>query len=256
MLNKFYCINKKIVNIYCEINEYEKKLINWMSAFDEIEVNKSDYYIKINFDNVKYKYNNKGRVIKGRILKTDLYPLIYNFIANIFSENNELLMHSEVICYNNKGILVIGDFGSGKTTLTNEAINNKFIKVSSDQTALKMIDNELYMCFGSNYVRNRNGDDVLIEENKNFLKIDIIVNIIGLCDKGIVSFDEVNDDNFKYRSLYRHCSWHFDIPLVTDNICLDFNKQFVKQFITKISCPMYNIRGDKKKVLLKIKEIL
>ncbi|MBD8922046.1 hypothetical protein EGR52_06645 [bacterium] len=57
------------------------------------------------------------------------------------------------MCYNNVGILVVGDFDSGKTTLCLKAIENNVEVVSADQTHFGYVKNKIMLSRGSLYMR-------------------------------------------------------------------------------------------------------
>ncbi|MEG1821285.1 MAG: hypothetical protein RR201_03500, partial [Malacoplasma sp.] len=109
--------NKKIHfhRIHCEIEEYSEIISKWFKMFDLASDKNFKNYIKIYKEKTIYCINESENEINGKIIHTDLYPLLYNIIANIINNKNNMLLHSTVLWYNNKEILVLGDFGSGKT---------------------------------------------------------------------------------------------------------------------------------------------
>lgn len=50
--------------------------------------------------------------------------------------DDDVFLHSAVLCYNDVKILVVGDFDSGKTTLCLKAMENNIEVASADQTHL------------------------------------------------------------------------------------------------------------------------
>ena len=80
---------------------------------------------------------NKEYVINGKLKHTDLYQLINNIISNIINDSNNLYLHSSVVAKNNSGMLIFGDFNSGKTTLSIKLRQKGYQILSADQTWIK-----------------------------------------------------------------------------------------------------------------------
>lgn len=102
---------------------------------------------------------------------------------------------------------------------------------------------------------NQNSEQML---NKNNYEIEIkfILNIVGLCDNGDLTFDLVENKNHIIKSLFKFCTWHSDIPLFTDQVMLNIDRFKIYKILNKINLPFYNVRGDTKSVVKKIKEVL
>lgn len=258
MINKIYNINNKRIFIYCEVNEYCNKIENWISIYDNFNKslnNNYDFYIKIYNNKLVWNINGKEQVINKKINSTDLYPLFYNMLANIINDKKNMLLHSAVLCYNNVGILVVGDFNSGKTTLCLKALENDVKVLSADQSFLYYDDNKMMLKKGSTYVKINNKDNMYIKKNDCNVKIKIIINLVGVCDNGVVKFNLVNNKSHLIKTLFKSCTWHSDIPLVTnDEINLEINRKTIYEWLSKVNIPLYNVRGDSLKIIKKIKE--
>ena len=53
------------------------------------------------------------KIIEGKLIKTDLYPLMFNIISNIVNNITDMLLHSALICYDIKEILLLGYGNAG-----------------------------------------------------------------------------------------------------------------------------------------------
>lgn len=258
MIEKIYNINNKKIFIYCEIEEYCSKIENWMNVYDNFNKNILDnysYYIKIYKDKLIWNINGKEKKITKKILATDLYPLFYNMIANRVNDKNNILLHSAVLCYNNVGILVVGDFNSGKTTLCLKALNNDFKVLSADQSFLYYIDNKLMLKKGSNYMKINDNDSMYIMEKNCNIEIKVIVNLVGLCENGMAKYNLENNKEHLIKTMFKFCTWHSDIPFVTDNnIILEINRKNIYEWLANLNIPLYHVRGDALEIIKKIKE--
>lgn len=260
MLNKKYSIGKMVLNIYCEIEEYvdiiEKRMLMFNQTFYNNETNNNASYIKIYSDKTVYKINGCEKIINGKIIHTDLYPLVNNVLSNIIIDDCHMLSHSSVICYNNVGVLVVGDFGHGKTKLCLEAEKHGITVLSTDQTLLKQKSGYLKIENASKYMRIRDKNDIIINVNNNDVKIKIILNLVGLCNRGITEIELVENNYHKIKTLFKYFTWHSDVPLFTDNSLLNIDRIKIKKWLTSIDIPLYNVRGDVKEIVKKIKELI
>ena len=114
-------------------------------------------------------------------------------IANAVLDDDNVLLHSVVLCYNNVAILVVGDFDSGKTTLCLKAIENNIEVVSADQTHLGYVKNKLMLKRGSLYMRIGKDNEVFLNTVKSEVEIKLIINLTGVCDNGKLCFDIVDN---------------------------------------------------------------
>lgn len=255
MLNKKYKVGEKVLCVYCEILEYIDIIEKRMSMFNQALNNLSDSsYIKIYNNKTVYKINANEKIIHGKIIQTDLYPLFYNVLSNIINDDCNVLLHSAVLCYNNIGILVVGDFGHGKTSLCLEANKSKIITLSADQTLLELKNGCLKLKIGSKYMKIRDKEIIIMSEHNEHVEIKAIFNLIGLCDNGTIKFDLVENKYHKIKTLFKYFTWHSDVPLFTDNSILDIDRIKIKKWLTSVSIPLYNIRGDSNEIIKYVKE--
>ena len=84
----------------------------------------------------------------------------------------------------------------------------------------------------------------------------MIINLVGLSNNGDLVIDNVNESNYIIKNMFKHLTWHSDIPLFSDDFILDIDRIKIKKMLSKIQVSFYNIRGDKVKVVEKIKELL
>lgn len=150
----------------------------------------------------------------------------------------------------------MGDFGSGKTSLCLEANKNGIMVLSTDQTYLTFQNKCLKMKYGSKFMKIRNGESIIIETEDVRPEIKIIINLIGLCDNGILKFDLIHDSSHKIKTLSKYFTWHSDIPLFSDDSILSIDRLKIKRWLTNIKIPTYNVRGDILEIIKNMKEIL
>ena len=255
-MEKVFNINNTKLYVYCEINNYCKRINNWLDIYEETKAKNYNLYIKIYKNKTLWNINGEEHKINGKLNHTDLYPLFYNVLANIINNSSNILLHSVVLCYNNIGILIVGEFNSGKTTLCLDALKNDMQILSSDQTYLQYKDNKIFLVKGSTYMKVDEDSDLYINTQKDYIEIKTILNLVGICDKGKIIFDLIKDNKYVIKTLFKYATWHSDIPLFTDKSLLNINRIDIYKWLSKINIPVYNIRGDSEKIIENIKEVL
>ena len=256
MINTVYEINGEQLFVYCEILEYGEQLKKWLKPYKENPLDIYENYIKIYKNKIEWKINGNKNCINGMIKHTDLYPLFYNIVANLTLDDFNILLHSVVLLYNNIGVLVVGDFDSGKTMLCLEALKNNIEVVSADQSILCYYKNKLTLILGSSYMKINQNHEMFLEKCNREVNISLILNIVGVCDNGNLSWDLVKNKDHIIKSMFKFCTWHSDIPLFTKSIMLNIDRLKIYKWLSKINVPYYMVRGDSKKIIMKLKEIL
>ena len=111
----------KIKNLFLlvenQISEFDDIIYGRFSQFEQENEIKTDNYLKFNINDVQIKINGQEKILNSKIIKTDIYTIINNVISYIINDENNIYMHSVVVSNSKQGILIIGNFGQGKTTL-------------------------------------------------------------------------------------------------------------------------------------------
>ena len=245
----------KIKNLFLlvenQISEFDDIIYGRFSQFEQENEIKTDNYLKFNINDIQIKINGQKKILNSKIIKTDIYTIINNVISYIINDENNIYMHSVVVSNSKQGILIIGNFGQGKTTLANE-----FLKYgSSDQTWLEIKDLQLNQVLGSRFYREN--DNIKFLDNtdiKQKVRIDKIIRIVGLCDNGNTSINEQNNFYYKIKQISDYCNWTNIAPIFTDNVYLYDIQKFTKTFLSQISnIKLYNVRGNKYEIIQKLK---
>lgn len=255
-----YRINNKYLEIINEIEEFDELVFNRLLQFDIVENQITKNYIKFKKNKVEIKIDEQEVILNNKAEKTDIYPIIMNVISKIIDDENNILMHSVVVSKKDEGYLIIGEFGKGKTTLAKEFERVGYEINSSDQTWLKILDENLYQEKGSVYGRYE-GKPEKIDKNKTIkqVKIKKIIRIMGICDNGDVSIKKIDNYYYKVKNLFYSCNWHSIVPIFTDKVNLFGLKTVTEQFLIKLAktnIEYIDIRGDKKKIVKQIGDIL
>ena len=170
-----------------------------------------------------------------------------------------MFVHSLVVSKGNNGILIIGEFGQGKSTFAKEFVNNGYEINSTDQTWLKFKENDLYQELGSSFdIENGKIKTLETKQYKKEIKINKIIRIVGLCDEGKTQIDVNNNKYYIVKNIAPFCYWSYMMPLFTDNVELYNTNTFVKSFLSKIAeSKIFNfeVRGDKREIIKKLEEI-
>lgn len=246
----------EVIN-YC--NEYEEYIFKRFSQFEIVTNKEINNYLRFNETSVEININGDYKILKNRIVKTDIYPIINNVIAYIINDKSNMFVHSLVVSKGNNGILIIGEFGQGKSTLAKEFVNNGYEINSTDQTWLKFKENDLYQELGSSFdIENGKIKTLETKQYKKEIKINKIIRIVGLCNEGKTQIDINNNKYYIVKNIAPFCYWSYMMPLFTDDVELYNTNTFVKSFLSKIDESKilnFEVRGDKREIIKKLEEI-
>lgn len=254
-----YEIKEKFLEVSNEIEELDEYIFGRFSQFERIKKKNAVNYLKFKGNSVDILLEGQSIVLNNRIIKTDIYPIINNVIAYLINDNNNIFIHGIVVSKDNKGILIVGDFGQGKSTLAKEFEKNGYEINSTDQTWIEEKNGKLYQKIGSSF-DIRNGKIEILDKERVLKNVQIekIIRLIGMCDNGNISVNEITNKYHIIKNLSYFCNWSYSIPIFTDNIELYNTTICTKQFLSKIiddNIQVLDIRGDKKKILKELGEI-
>ena len=254
-----YKIKDEYVEVINYCNEYEEYIFKRFSQFEIVTNKEINNYLRFNETSVEININGDYKILKNRIVKTDIYPIINNVIAYIINDKSNMFVHSLVVSKGNNGILIIGEFGQGKSTLAKEFVNNGYEINSTDQTWLKFKENDLYQELGSSFdIENGKIKTLETKQYKKEIKINKIIRIVGLCNEGKTQIDINNNKYYIVKNIAPFCYWSYMMPLFTDDVELYNTNTFVKSFLSKIDESKilnFEVRGDKREIIKKLEEI-
>lgn len=124
-------------------------------------------------------------------------PNLERILISILSMTGKILpFHAACIQYNQKGYMIIGDTGSGKTALTLEMLKRGASYISDD---ILYVENDLHGLRCNSYLSLRNkyvGPEAqtaveVIKADKTFLDLDILCSLNGWRIKDNTSIDEI-----------------------------------------------------------------
>lgn len=254
-----YKIKNELLEVINECKEYDEYIFKRFGQFETIIGKYTNNYLKFNTDSVEINLMGTYKILRNRIIKTDIYPIINNVIAYLINDENNILMHSIVVSKKGKGVLIVGEFGQGKSTLAKEFENNGYEINSTDQTWLEFKNGMIYQKLGSSFDID-DGKIKILEQDKNLKNIEIekIIRIIGLCDNGNTTININNNEYYIIKNLASFCYWNCMMPIFTDDIELYNTNIFTKKFLKKIietKIINVDVRGDKVEILKKLGEI-
>lgn len=231
------------------------KIINVDSSFDKVYDRLKQYEVNNTFTNNKLviKENTISIIIDDiminineKINTTDIYPVVNNVIAYCINDLNNLYIHSVVVSKNNKGIMILGEFNSGKSTLAKIFEKYGYEINSADQTwicknkmvmgsRINVIDNKVYYVDAKYF-------------NKN-IKIDKIIILNGLCYNGDIKIEKIENDNYYIKNIFKYANWHYSMPLLTKYIKLIDTGESIIRFLRNTKISTYVVKGDGNKIL-------
>ncbi len=255
---------RQYLEIDNRIKEYQSLIKNQIASFREIKsfIGKINYQLKIMPNQTRIKLKDKKYLINKKLIQTDLYPMIHAIISIIISDKNNAFIHSSVVSKNKKGILIVGTFGQGKTTLALEMEKKGFEINSADHAHLYLTKNKLFMKLGSAYLKYQEKSKFLDKEKIiSFIEIKEIIMICGMCDKGKCKKDVITDKNYIVKYLFPSLNWWTNSPIITDPNVILFNPKHKEMFsflmkLAKIKKRVYMLRGDKRKISFEVSKLI
>ena len=251
-----YKIKDVSLEVICKIKEFEELVYGRFSQFEKIDRKDQDNYLKISKEKIEIKIGNQKKELNGVVLQTDLYTVINNVLSFIIDDENNIYMHSVVVSNKNKGLLILGNFGQGKTTLANEFVKNDFKINSTDQTWLKIENNTFIQVLGSRfYIEDGKIKYISKNDSDKKVNIDEIIRIVGLCNNGDLTISKPKNIFSKVKQISDYATWSYNSVLFTDDIELYNINEKIKPFLMKLEqIPLYNVRGDKRSVVKNVYE--
>lgn len=234
-------INGKIINIESSF----KKVYERLKQFETNECITNNCLI-INERKIFVNIDDKIIEINEQVNTTDIYPIINNVIAYCINDKNNLYIHSVLISKCGRGIMILGDFNAGKTSLANVANNYGYVINSADQTWI--CNDELVL--GSKLNVLEGNTTYLSKELTNAkVKIEKIVIIKGICTNGICSINKIDNDNHYIKNVFKYANWHYDMPLLTKYTKLFDTGEKILEFLKNVKIPTFAVRGDETKIM-------
>ena len=130
----------------------------------------------------------------------------------------------------------------------------KFVANSYLAMRLSFINEISNLCEKLDLNIDKDSEDIFLKLDNKFIKICCILNLFSVSDNGTCRFDVVDDMYHRSKTMFKYFTWHADIPLFTENVILDIDRKKIKQWLLELKIPLYNVRGDIEKIILKIKE--
>lgn len=252
-----YKIKDVLLEVTNSIKEFDDIIFGRFSQFEKQLNISTENYLKINFNSIEINIKNEKKIINSRIIKTDIYTIINNVISKIINDEKNIYMHSVVVSNEQNGILLIGNFGSGKSVLANEFSKRGYVINSTDQTWLKIGENgNLLQVLGSRLYFEKNKIKFIDKsDSQSQIILNKILRIVGLCENGNTYVEESVNEYHKVKQISDYCNWSNSTPLFTKDVELYNIKEFTKDFLLQIkSVSLFNIRGDKTNIVSKVEQ--
>lgn len=243
-------------------NKYKEVIEQRMSSFNQTKSNIINSQLIIKENELSFTINNKILYcFKNKTNIHDLYNIINNSIALLYDSNNSLYIHSCVVSDGINGVLILGDFNSGKTSVSLACKKLGLEINSADLSMIYITNNNLYLERGSRYLLFNDKKEYLPENliNKNINILNIIF-CVGVCYNGDVIFDKISEKRYLIKKIYDRSSFHFKYPLLSNNQFLPSlyknNLEFNNKIADNSNIEKFMVRGDPEQIAIKIKEMI
>lgn len=249
-------INNNFLEVKNKVKEYDELILGRFSQFEKVSNVKTGNFLRFDNDKVEINLKGKYKILKNRIVKTDIYPIVNNIISFLINDINNMFIHGIVVSKEKKGILILGDFGLGKSTLATEFEKNGYEINSTDQTWIKIENNKVYSKLGSSF-DIESGQVKYLDINKCNKNIEIkqIIRIVGICDDGLTNCSLCTNTYHIVKNMSYFCNWSIIMPIFTDDVELYKSDLYTKKFLKelpKTGIKFVNVRGDKKKIIKEV----
>lgn len=237
-----------VVNINGTYINIDSSFSSFMARFRDFEVNNysGSNYVYVDENNIQIHINDYRLDLKCGVNTTDLYPIANNIISYCINDNKNLYIHSVVISKGGEGILLLGDFGCGKTSLARVACEYGYEINSADQT---WIDGST-MVKGSSMSVFDGAVEFLDKSITNKkVSINMIVILKGICDNGDLLIKKITNRNHYIKNIFNYCNWHYNMPLLSNYVKLKDTGIQILEFLKKYKVDAYVVRGDKYKIM-------
>lgn len=254
---------KFIFLIYlCEITtndllvaERVDRILKSMSCFKIIK--KENYFLPAAISNesiITIKIDNEENCFSN-IKLTDVYPILYGVLSYYAVCQEKLLIHSAVVYNGKKTIMLLGDFGSGKTFLSLQFRNEKWKIISADQSLINIDNDKWFILDGSTYMKIENNSEIL-----NFkqypVKLDNIAILRGMASNGDPDISRIENKSLIRKKIAYALMWQYVTPLTNGKIFdfkyTDFCNRICLLLSKLESVPTYFVRGDAEKCKIEL----
>ncbi|MDR2411924.1 MAG: hypothetical protein LBD88_05195 [Candidatus Peribacteria bacterium] len=224
-----------------------------LRAYDYSKVKSSNYSFVINDNYVKLVDNAKVKKIVLIVDIRDIFQLIHLAISYFLAQDNLLLVHSTLVSKNGNGILLIGDFGQGKTFLSKKFKEHGYEINSGDSTVIMNKNNKLFSTYGSKKIVSAK-EISFINTNLKLVRIKKILLLVGIGVNADYVPIQIVDTLQIFWKLWQHTTWQFTTPLTNRSIkVVDWLPKELINLVSEYSksnCPFFSIRGDSEKIVL------
>lgn len=234
-------INGKIIKVESSFKKVYDRLKQFETSYVE-----TDNYLIINEKKILIDIDDIKIEISSPVNTTDIYPIVNNVIAYSINNENNLYIHSVVISKNGEGIMILGDFNSGKSSLANVSMEYGYVINSADQTWI--YNDELVLGSALNVVDGKSSylSDYLTNAR---VKINKIIIINGICTNGECSVTKLENDNHYIKNIFKYSNWHYNMPLLTEYTKLIDTGENILKFLKNTKIPTFIVRGDEHKIM-------
>lgn len=190
-----------------------------------------------------------------KIGKRDLYQVFYAFISLTVNKlNQQILIHSSIVSKNNEGILIVGDYSSGKTTLANAFHENGYEINSADRSVCQIKNGQLFTIQGTKKINYNNIITYISDELAlKTIKIKHVLFLEGISDNGELKKNSIVDKTRVKKRLFNSLINIFYAPFENFNDCMfDFVDNFyynISKEISLLDIQFTVVRGDSNQII-------
>ena len=237
-----------------EKSDLYKRVVRVLSSFNNSEELSYKRIVEIHLYARKIEIYIDGTIESYEdILASDIYPIMYATLYKLTIWNNELFVHSTVVYKDMIGILILGDFHSGKTTLALEFEKNGWHIASYDQSILKKCGGQLIMRKGSCYQSISGSSSFIYQKRAENIEINAVLNIRGLNEAAETDIKKVFDFNNIYRGTWNHFLWPWFTPLTNKQSIIKMDEQYIAAlyhfFVIFEKLSFFSVRGSAKGIV-------
>lgn len=241
--------------VNCEVQSLNERLGIVVSSFTIIEEVETENILTITKSSFNIQIKDRIENFDIELTVRDLYQIFYIFIALVVRQNNtSFLTHASVASKEDNGILIIGDYASGKTTLANTFEKEGYEVNAADRTVCSLEDGKLYNLEGTRKVVSNNQTTFLDEKiTSKKVQIKTILFLDGISDNGDLKLTQLVDKTRIKKKLFYGMINVFFAPLENVNECMFrlVNEGFYQicKDVINANLNFIAVRGDANKIV-------
>lgn len=239
-----------IAIVVCHAEQLSHAIARLCSAFPASTDSRAAASMSVFDDRTIMDYGDGAIELRVPAHERDLYQMFFAFVYTLSHRRQCLPLHSVVVSRDDQGLLILGGFGAGKTSLSIAFRQCGYKIHAGDHSICRVTGADLLCVQGTKRVLH-DGVETLLDDAEvtQAVRIAKIVVVVGACQGGKVTEEPIGDEVTRARRLWPSVSWPYLSPMVgSDQLLLQAGATqeliAVTRLVASSGLPMVKVRGD------------